>query len=149
MYCKECGIEVDFDAKDCLDCGTVFADLQSVNKESNQPQSQPPQTSVQKETKEPKEPLCIAGISLGVISLVFFCTSPFGVVLGVAGLILGIMGRRKSEQAEVSKVQRLSIVIPGIAAIVNLQLVILNIVLAAVLGIQIQIHIIGIDFGLW
>lgn len=83
MFCSKCGFELNDDAVFCSKCGTQFQ-----NTASYQPTEQAP-------TVDP-------GKDMGLISLILSAASfvvPTGIILPLAGAILGFLARKKSQEA--------------------------------------------------
>jgi hypothetical protein len=147
MYCKECGVENSFDTGNCLECGTALTEPTFAKKRIKRAPSRVKQrTKIRSEG--PGDALRTAGISFGALSLILFCQTFAGVIFGIAGLILGILGKREGEQAGLADMSNNCIIIPAVAVAINLSLIILNAVLQLVWGVNFQLHVIDINFRL-
>ena len=104
MLCKNCGTEVG-NSKFCPNCGVPLANetdsnrantqdiiaknasnynpYQNTNQPTNLPNQQPPAS---------KSNIGIYALLLGIAGLVFSCVSSFGILLDIAGIVVGIIG---------------------------------------------------------
>ena len=147
MYCKECGIENSFDTGNCLKCGVELTEPNFAKKEVEQQALTDERRRSRLRSEGPGDALRTAGMSLGALSLILFCQTVPGVFFAVVGLVLGILGKKKGEEAGLTNMSNAGIVVPAVAAGINFSLVILSIVLR-VFGIDFQLHVINLNFGI-
>ena len=93
MFCKNCGKEINDDAKFCPECGARLLEYANIESKSNP------------ESERHFNAMCLAGIIVSGISVFF----NFYGLLGIAGLILSYMGY-KAVKRSAEKGKELAIV---------------------------------------
>lgn len=121
MFCSSCGSEIPEGSKFCTSCGApietvapveevvaevvteeaapadadpVFNPVQSVNTEPQYDYSETVYGNVEAAPTEQKG-MSIASMVLGIIGILAWCIPCCGYPIGITGLILGIVGRKK------------------------------------------------------
>lgn len=148
MYCKECGVENKFDTGNCLECGAELTEPNFAKKEAEQRVLADEKRRAKLRSEGPGDALRTAGMSLGALSLILFCHTPAGVFFAVVGLVLGILGKKKGEEAGLTNMSNKGIVVPAVAAGINFFLIILSIVLRFLFDVDFQLHVINLNFGI-
>ena len=109
MFCPKCGTRNEDGSQFCYACGTIFENANQP--QAQQPMQQPMQQPVVPPVAPPMDPngkpvvpgkgLGIAGMILGILSLVLFCVWYLGIPCGITGIILSAIGASKAKAAGV------------------------------------------------
>jgi len=125
MFCPNCGAQNPDNANVCMNCGNALQQQAPVQPMYQQPMYQQPMQPV----AVPGKGLGVAGMILGILSLVFFCIPYIGFPLSVVSLILSIVGKAKAGSAGQSNGMAIAGLICSIISLA-LNLILLIIVLS-------------------
>ena len=120
MICRNCGTDCPEGAMNCVTCGApLYVEQQQYY--AQQPMQQP--------TGVPGKGLGVAGMVLGIISLVFICFVPYvALICAIVGLILSIVGMAKAKGAGMKN----GMAVAGlVCSIISLALTVLSITILA------------------
>lgn len=95
--CKLCGNTVEGEIKFCPICGgeaTVTEDMSQIIPQY----TENPYVPVAPQQSEDKKGCAIAGMIVGIVSLVFSCYGIFSLIAGIVGLILSTVGMKSSKR---------------------------------------------------
>ncbi len=83
-YCTHCGAEHQDEAVFCTKCGCKLDNVEVVDN-----------TAVQSEAKSKENNYAIAGMVLGIVSLVLFSFPAVGLVCSILGLVFSCLARKQ------------------------------------------------------
>lgn len=122
LFCPNCGASIEGNKSCCPCCGTSITDSQNIHNSQQVPPQQQNQFGQQNPFMQqspfgqmPQNPLqyenynqyqkndgaytgcAVAGMILGILSIIMCCTFWFDILLGIAGLVLSIIGLKSTK----------------------------------------------------
>ncbi len=122
MNCEKCGTPLKESTKFCPSCGTKVATaVEAV--------TEPVEAA---EAPQAGKGFAIASMICGIASIVFCCLSYFGLILGIAGIVLGIVSKKKTTEG--CDMALVGIITGAIGAVFALSMIIIVAATYAVFG---------------